>query len=179
MAVIEREAASQQRLPGELAHPRLFGLVMLAASAVALGIVATLARNTPLEPGRYGRIYLRQVHDPRLLPALAVVVILGVAVTALVMVLRRRPANRTAAVVMVASLAGLVVAGLLMQPFVVELDLPACPSPTQDHVRETWADRPTVGEALTGGLLDGNAADAWFLGPFLPEGGGCGQVPGL
>ncbi len=179
MAVIEREAASQQRQPGELAHPRRFGLVMLGVSAVALVVVAALARNTPLEPGRYGRIVLDQIHDPRLLPALAVVVILGVAVTALVMVLRRRPANRTAAVVMVASLAAVVAAGLLMQPFGVEMNLPGCPSPPQDQVRERWADRPTVGEALTGGLLDGNAADAWFLARYLPESAGCGPVPGL
>jgi hypothetical protein len=93
-----------------------------------------------------------------------------------------RPANRTAVGVLAACIAAPLLVGGMGRGGEAFSGGSGCMKPmTRDQVRAAWADRPTVGEVLTGGLLAGNVADDVFLSSILdhdPDAGGCGgEVP--
>jgi len=172
---VERPA----RLPGELRHPRLVGGVFVAVAIGCLTFLVALVRNEPAEPGRYGQMVLT-MGDPYRFPVVSFVVLLGVGVTGAAMLVRRRPANRTVVWILTACVVSLVVALVTTGRTEVFSAGVGCMKPyTRDEVRASWADRPTVGEVLTGGLLQGNVADGWIFSAILdkdPDAGGC---PGL
>lgn len=174
--VSSHDSTDTVRMPGELRHPRVVGTVFLVLALVGLVLLIGWVRNAPAESGRYGQLDLTVV-EPYRWPAVTFLALLGVAVTAFLLLVVRRPANRTVVVVLVVCLAAPVIAGALSRGDSAFSGGVGCIPPlTRDEVRAAWADRPTVGEVLTGGLLQGNVADSAFLSGILdsdPSAGGC------
>lgn len=164
--------------PGELRHPRLWGAVLVVLSSWLVVLLVDRLRNMA-PPGSYGQMNLTYPAAAVVYVVVALLVLVGILLTAAAMLAAGRPANRAALLVVatcgVALLAG---AGLAGQTSVSSFGV-GCIEHYVDDVHERWADRPTVGEQLTGGLLQGNVADDAMLRRVMeldPDSAGC---PGL
>ena len=170
------ESTARVRQPGEPRHPRLWGLGLAVLSGVFLALLVVHVSNMA-PPGRYGQLELSGESPTGWIWASALL-LLGTFVVSIFLAFVGRPARVVAVVVLGLGLVTGLTLALGTPVTSVFSGGEGCigGAYSTEELRVMWADRPTVGELMTGGLVQGNVADdAALQSSFAlsPDSAGC------